>query len=104
MNILKQYITKAKNQVSRVIDGEAMIILREKNKRKTEERKIIILTPMATRIWGLLDRRLKVEDFFKKVSKELNVDYKEYQNEFIEFISKLIKASLVDVSIVKRHK
>ncbi|MFH1622230.1 MAG: PqqD family protein [Candidatus Omnitrophota bacterium] len=102
-NFLKQYISKSKNQVSRVIDGEAVIILRKKGRHKEEERKVIILTPEATRVWGLLERKLRIDNLVKQISKEFNIDYRENRNEIKEFITSLIKAGLVDVSLVVKN-
>ena len=98
MSFFKQYISRTKNQVSRVIDGEAVIIFREKGRCKTEKRKFVVLTPDATRIWKLLDKKIMVDDFIKRISKALEVDYKENRNEIKAYLFSLVKKGLVDVS------
>ena len=104
MDLSRQFISRVKNQVSRIIDGEAVIILRKKKKRERIDRQIIILTANATRIWELLDHGLKVSDLLREVSGKFNLDYRQYRDEFIKFISQLRKEGLVSVSMVKKHK
>lgn len=99
MSFMKQYVSKVKNQSSRVIGKKAVITLRRNSRNK-----IVTLSPQATQIWKNLKGEMAVGSLVKLAAKALHVDYKDNRKDIEACVSQLARERLVLCSAFSKYK
>jgi hypothetical protein len=79
---------KSSKTASRIIDGEAVIVIAEKGV-------VNILNRVGSRIWELLDGKNNLQDISLVISKEFEVTYAAVQKDIEEFIQELSKKGII---------
>jgi hypothetical protein len=87
-NFLKGCPDKSSKTASRVIDGEAVIVIPEKGL-------VNILNPVGSRIWELLDGKNNLQDITRVISQEFEVADAAAHQDVEEFIQELSQKGLV---------
>jgi hypothetical protein len=82
MSSHKKYPRKSPQTASRVIDGEAVIIVPQDNEVK-------VLNEVGSRIWELLDGRRDISQLTDAIAAEFDVSYTETLEDITRFIEEL---------------
>ncbi len=79
---------KSEDTASRIIDGEAVIVLPQKGS-------VTVLNETGSGIWQLLDGRNSVEDIIDIISSQFNVSREEAEKDTLDFIKELEEKDMV---------
>lgn len=95
MELLEKYVSKGKKTASRIIDGEAVVMVLS---LEGEDRKFSTLSSTGTLIWKLLgEDRVKIDSIVRKVTEELEIDYEENMAALVGYIKKLVDEQMLDI-------
>ena len=87
-NFLEGCPDKSSKTASRIIDGEAVIVIPEKGV-------VNILNQVGSRIWELLDGKKKLQDIALIISREFEAAYEAVCQDVEEFTQELSKKGLI---------
>ena len=88
MDISVKWPKKSEDTASRIIDGEAVIVI-------PQEGVVTVLNETGAGIWQLLDGRNSVEDIINIISSEFDVSREEAEKDTLDFIEELIGKDMV---------
>ena len=88
MDISVKWPKRSEDTASRMIDGEAVIVIPQKGV-------VTVLNETGAGIWQLLDGRNTVEDIINIISSEFNVPREEAEKDTLDFIEELIEKDMV---------
>lgn len=91
MNIAKIYPIKSPRIASRIIDGEAVVVI-------PEESQVNILNRTGSRIWELSDGEKNLEEIAVIISNEFEISLKKAYQDAREFVEDLMKREMVILS------
>jgi hypothetical protein len=91
MSLLDKYPDKHPRTASRVIDGEAIVVVCDENLVK-------ILNSVGSRIWELADGNKTVSEIVKVICSEYEVDVEQAEKDTVEFVEELIKSGMMYLS------
>ena len=91
MEILNQYPIKSENTVSRILDGEAVIVL-------PLESIVYTFDPVGTRIWELITSSKKLSSTIKDIQNEYEVESENAVQDTIAFINELVSKKMIILS------
>jgi len=90
MNWLDAQPRKHPRTASRLVDGEAVIVL-------PEESVVKVLNLVGSRIWELADGTRTVREIAGTIYEEYKVDHEQAEKEAIEFVEEMAQAELLTV-------
>ncbi len=88
MDLKGKYIDKSPETASRLMDGEAVIIIPQDNEVK-------ILNEVGSRIWELLDGSHDIKQISDVISDEFEVSHDKALKDIMEFINELYQEKMV---------
>jgi hypothetical protein len=88
MNWLDAQPDKHPRTASRLVDGEAVIIL-------PEEGVVRMLNQVGSRIWDLADGTRPVRDIAETIYGEFDVEREQARKEVVEFIQQMVEGELL---------
>ncbi len=88
MDISVKWPKKSEDTASRIIDGEAVIVIPQKGV-------VTVLNETGSGIWQLLDGRNSVEDIINIISSQFDVSREEAEKDTLDFIEELIEKDMV---------
>ncbi len=88
MSLLDKYPDKHPRTASRVIDGEAVIVV-------CDEDLVKILNNVGSRIWELADGSKTVREISKLICSEYEVDGEQAEQDTVEFVEELIESGMM---------
>jgi len=88
MDISVKWPKRSEDTASRMIDGEAVIVI-------PQEGVVTVLNETGAGIWQLLDGRNSVEDIINIISSEFDVSREEAEKDTLDFIEELIGKDMV---------
>ncbi len=88
MDISVKWPKKSENTASRIVDGEAVIVIPQKGV-------VTVLNETGSAIWQLLDGGKTVEDIMNIISSEFNVSREEAEKDTLDFIKELEEKDMV---------
>jgi len=88
MDSLTKFPRKAKTTASRIIDGEAVIVI-------PEQGQVRVLNESGSRIWQLLDGKHSIADIANKICSEFNLSQDQACEDTVNFIAKLRAKEMV---------
>ncbi len=91
---METVVGKNKKSASRIIDGEAVIVLPEIGEIK-------VLNAVGSRIWDLLDGHRTVAEIAGTIHQEFEVAAEQAQQDVIEFIGELCKLDMAAIEETK---
>lgn len=91
MELINSCFKKNEDIAWRIIDGEAFLV-------NPKASLIYPLNAVATRIWQLLDGEKSVEEIICIMQEEFKQNKEIIKKDALEFLDKLLKASLIEVS------
>lgn len=90
MNWLEVQPDKHPHTASRLVDGEAVIVLPEQGKVK-------VLNAVGSRIWELADGTRPVRDIADLIQQEYEVDHDQVREEVVAFVEQMVGDQLLTV-------
>ena len=87
MNILEKYPIKASTTASRIIKGEAVVVLPDKSEVK-------VLNHVGSRIWELSDGKKTLQEIVDIIYNEFEQDKANVERDVLEFVSDLEKRGM----------
>ena len=90
MNWLQARPKKHPRTASRLVDGEAVIVL-------PGEGTVKVLNDVGSRVWELADGTRTVDDMVETIYDEYDVDRDQAQEDVIEFVTTMVAANLLTV-------
>ena len=93
MSLLDKRPAKHPRTASRVIDGEAVIVIPEGNIVK-------VLNDVGSRIWELADGTRTVDEITQIIYDEYEVDRDQAKKDVIEFVEELINSEMMTLEEV----
>ena len=91
MNLHSTYPLKSPQTASRVIDGEAVIIIPQDNEVK-------VLNEVGSRIWDLIDGQRDLNEVSTLISDEFEVSSGQAFEDITEFINDLSRKKMVNLN------
>ena len=91
MEIFEKYLNKSPKTASRIIEGEAVVVLPETSD-------VNILNYVASRIWDLADGRKKTNEIILTIQNEYEAEDEEIKNDSVEIINMLITKNMLIVA------
>ena len=88
MSLLDKCPSKHPRTASRVIDGEAVIVV-------CDEDLIKVLNRLGSRIWELADGRRTVREIAREICSEYEVDGEQAEKDTVEFVEELLKSRMM---------
>jgi len=88
MLTMNKYPNKSDNTASRILDGEAVVIL-------PLESLVYTFDLVGTRIWELIDGRKKISHIVKNIQNEYEVNPESAKQDTIDFIQELVAKKLL---------
>jgi hypothetical protein len=88
MSISVKWPKRSEDTASRIVDGEAVIVIPQKGV-------VTVLNETGSGIWQLLDGGNTVEDIINTISSEFNVSREEAEKDTLCFIEELIEKDMV---------
>ena len=88
MNLLDKRAVKHPRTASRVIGGEAVIVIAEENLVK-------VLNEVGSRIWELTDGTRTVREIAEVIYTEYEIDKDQAEQDVVEFVEELEKSNMV---------
>ena len=77
--------------LTRVADGEAMIVV------QVPEVTTIVLNPVATSVWELLDGRRDMKEISRRIAAEYDVDLEEAERDVREVLADMRRRGMLDL-------
>ena len=90
MNWLETQPSKHPRTASRLVDGEAVIIL-------PAEGVVKMLNAVGSRVWEMADGTRPVRDIVETIHQEFDVDPEQAQQDVVEFVAEMVQADLLTV-------
>lgn len=81
---------KSEKVASRIIDGEAIIVLLEKQQN-------IVLNQVGSRIWEIMDGKKNIDELTRTIASEFEVGYDQAIKDVSEFIEDIEKRGAVEI-------
>ncbi len=81
---------KSDKTASRIIDGEAVIVLLDKQET-------IVLSDVGSRIWEIMDGKRNIDEISGAIISEFDATYEETLKDITEFIEDMIQRGAVEV-------
>ena len=91
MTIVEKYVSKSSSTASRIIEGEAVIVLPKISKVTT-------LNEVATRIWDMADGSKKIFEIINELQQEYDAEPAQIKNDSIDFINKMLTENMLIIS------
>jgi hypothetical protein len=88
METLKKYPMKSTQTASRIVDGEAVIVL-------PLESAVNTLNEIGTRIWEMSDGTNTVTDIIQQIQQEFDVEADVAQDDTLSFIHDLVDKKMI---------
>ncbi|MHC4627085.1 MAG: PqqD family protein [Planctomycetota bacterium] len=88
MDISVKWPKRSEDTASRVVDGEAVIVIPQKGV-------VTVLNETGSGIWQLLDGRNSIEDITNIISSEFDVPREQAEKDTLGFIEELIEKEMV---------
>ena len=88
MDISVKWPKRSEDIASRMIDGEAVIVIPQKGV-------VTVLNETGAGIWQLLDGRNSVEDIINIISSEFDVSRDQAEKDTLDFIEELMEKDMV---------
>ena len=88
MDVSVRWPKRSEDTASRVVDGEAVIVVPQKGV-------VTVLNETGSGIWQLLDGRNSIEDIINIISSEFSVSRQEAEKDTLEFIEELVGKDMV---------
>ncbi len=88
MNLNNKYLDRSPQTASRIIEGEAVIIV-------PREDKVKVLNGIGSRIWELLNGTRDIEQITSEITSEFDVPHDEALKDIMEFINELYQKNMV---------
>ncbi len=88
METLNKYPKKSDNIASRILDGEAVVIL-------PLESLVYTFDPVGTRIWELITGSKKISNIVKNIQNEYEVEADVAEQDTIDFINELVSKKML---------
>lgn len=88
MDISAKWPKRSEDTASRVVDGEAVIVIPQKGV-------VTVLNETGSGIWQLLDGRNSIEDIINIISSEFDVSREQAEKDTLGFIEELIEKDMV---------
>ena len=88
MDISVKWPKRSEDTASRMIDGEAVIVIPQKGV-------VTVLNETGAEIWQLLDGRNSVEDIINIISSEFDVSRDQAEKDTLDFIEELMEKDMV---------
>ena len=88
MDVSVKWPKRSEDTASRVVDGEAVIVVPQKGV-------VTVLNETGSGIWQLLDGRNSIEDIINIISSEFSVSRQEAEKDTLEFIEELVGKDMV---------
>lgn len=82
--------TKHPRTASRLVDGEAVVVLPEENVVK-------VLNAVGSRIWDLANGTRTVREIIETIHQEFDVDRAQVEQDVIEFVAEMARGELLAV-------
>jgi len=79
---------RSEDTASRMIDGEAVIVIPQKGV-------VTVLNETGSGIWQLLDGRNSIEDIINIISSEFDVSREQAEKDTLDFIEELVEKDMV---------
>lgn len=73
---------------SRLVDGQAVVVL-------PEESVVKVLNPVGSRVWELADGTRTVREIAQTIYQEYDVDREQAEKEVVEFVAEMTQAELM---------
>ena len=83
-------VRRSDNVVSRVIDGEVVLLL-------PEEASLHALTGCGSQVWELMDGETAVSDVIQRICEEFEVELPRASEEITEFVHRLVEMKLAEI-------
>ena len=93
MSLLDKRLVKHPRTASRVIDGEALIVIPEENTVK-------VLNDVGSRIWELADGSRTVGEIAEVIYNEYEVDKDQAKSDVTEFVEELVNSEMMTLEEV----
>lgn len=90
MELAEKFPVKSEKTASRIIDGEAVIVM-------PEESKVRVLNEVASRIWELMDGNRSVEAIASSICGAFEVSYSKALEDTTGFVKESAQKRLVDL-------
>ncbi len=97
MEILNKYVEKNSDTASRILDGEAVVVL-------PMESMVYTFDPVGTRIWELIDGFKKIASIVNDIQKEFEVCSDVAKQDTIDFINELVTKKMLTLYDDKKIK
>lgn len=88
MEIQERVPVKSDKVASRVIDGEAVIVM-------LERQETIVLNSAGSRIWEIMDGQKNLNELASTVTSEFDTTYQQALKDVVEFIEDMAKRGVV---------
>ena len=88
MEILNKYPKKSENIASRILDGEAVVVL-------LLDSIVYTFDPVGTHIWELITGRKKIANIVKDIQNEYEVDPYVAEQDTVNFINELVSKKML---------
>jgi len=89
-----KYPNKSENIASRILDGEAVVVL-------PLESMVYTFDPVGTRIWELIDGKRKIASIVKQIQNEYEACPEAAEKDTLDFIQELVSKKMI---IIKNDK
>ncbi len=88
MEIQERVPVKSDKVASRIIDGEAVIVM-------IERQETIVLNNVGSRIWEIMDGQKNLNELASTLTSEFDTTYQQALKDLVEFIEDLAKREIV---------
>ena len=91
MALLEKYLSKSTDTASRIIEGEAVIVLPQSSEVNT-------LNKIGTKIWNMANGNVKISEIISAIYQEYNVEMAHIKKDILEFINIMVTAKMLELS------
>jgi len=88
MVAMNKYPNKSENTASRILDGEAVVVL-------PLESLVYTFDPVGTRIWELIDGKKKIASIVNEIQNEYEASPEAAKQDTIDFIQELVAKKML---------
>jgi len=88
MKIQERVPVKSDKVASRIIDGEAVIVM-------LEGQETIVLNSVGSRIWEIMDGEKNLNELAGTLTSEFDTTYEQALEDLVEFIEDMVKRGMV---------
>lgn len=85
------FLQKNETVISRVVNGEAVLVI-------PEEGQVKVLNEVGSRIWSLADGTRTIRQIAKSICEEYDVEQMQSENDVLAFIEQLLEKKLVSLA------